>query len=36
MTVGLIVIDAAMALKAALPNPLQTHCLALVEAFAEV
>ncbi|MEW6716098.1 MAG: type II toxin-antitoxin system VapC family toxin [Chloroflexota bacterium] len=36
MTHGLIVIDASVAVKAILPNPLQAHCLALVQTFVEV
>ena len=32
----LIVIDASVAVKAILPNPLQAHCLALVQTFAEM
>ncbi len=36
MTSGLIVVDASAALKAVLPNPLQAHCLALVQTFADV
>ena len=35
MTDKLVVIDASVAIKAILPNPLQAHCLALVETFAE-
>jgi predicted nucleic acid-binding protein len=34
MTSGLIVIDASAAVKAILPNPLQAHCMALVQTFA--
>jgi len=33
MTGGLVVIDASVAVKAVLPNPLQAHCLALVQSF---
>ena len=36
MTGNFIVLDASAALKAVLPNPLQTYCLALVQTFAEV
>jgi predicted nucleic acid-binding protein len=36
MTSSLVVIDASMAVKAVLPNPLQMHCLALVQTFGEV
>ena len=36
MTDSLVVIDASAAIKAILPNPLQAHCLALVQTFAEV
>jgi predicted nucleic acid-binding protein len=36
MTDNLVVIDASVAVKAILPNPLQMHCLALVRTFAEV
>ncbi len=36
MTSGLIVIDASAAVKAILPNPLQAHCLAMVQTFTEV
>jgi predicted nucleic acid-binding protein len=35
MTGGLVVIDASTAVKAVLPNPLQAHCLMLVETFVE-
>jgi len=35
MTGGLLVIDASAAVKAVLPNPLQAHCLALVQSFVE-
>ena len=35
MTGGLVVIDASAAVKAVLPNPLQAHCLALVQSFVE-
>lgn len=35
MSAGTIVIDASVAVKAVLPNPLQTHCLALIERFVE-
>jgi len=33
MTGGLVVIDASVAVKAVLPNPLQAHCLALAQSF---
>jgi DNA-binding XRE family transcriptional regulator len=36
MTDSLIVMDANVAVKAVLPNPLQRHCLALVQTFVEV
>jgi predicted nucleic acid-binding protein len=36
MTSSLVVIDASVAVKAVLPNPLQAYCLALVRTFAEV
>ena len=36
MTSNLVVIDASAAVKAILPNPLQAHCLALVQTFVEV
>ena len=36
MTDSLVVIDASAAIKAIMPNPLQAHCLALVQTFAEV
>lgn len=36
MTSKIAVIDASIALKAILPNPLQGHCRALVQTFAEV
>lgn len=36
MTGGLIVIDASSAVKAVLPNPLRTQCLALIQTFVEV
>jgi predicted nucleic acid-binding protein len=36
MTGSLIVMDANVAVKAVLPNPLQGHCLALVQTFANV
>ena len=36
MTSDLVVIDASVALKAILPNPLQARCLVLVQTFAEV
>jgi predicted nucleic acid-binding protein len=36
MTSGLVVIDASAAVKAILPNPMQAHCLALVQTFADV
>jgi predicted nucleic acid-binding protein len=36
MTSTFIVLDASAAVKAILPNPLQVHCLALVQTFAEV
>jgi predicted nucleic acid-binding protein len=32
----LLVLDASVAIKAILPNPLQGHCRALVETFAEI
>lgn len=32
----LLVLDASVAIKAILPNPLQKHCLALIKTFAEV
>jgi predicted nucleic acid-binding protein len=35
MTGDLVVIDASAAVKAILPNPLQAHCLALVQTFVE-
>ena len=36
MTDGLVILDANVAIKAILPNPLQGHCRALVQTFAEV
>ena len=36
MTSSLVVIDASVAVKAVLPNPLQVHCLALVQTFVDV
>jgi len=33
---SLVVIDASVAVKAILPNPLQTHCLGLIQTFIEV
>jgi predicted nucleic acid-binding protein len=36
MTDGVVIIDASIAIKAILPNPLQGHCRALVQTFAEV
>jgi predicted nucleic acid-binding protein len=36
MTRDLVVIDASVALKAVLPNPLQARCLGLVQTFAEM
>lgn len=33
---SLVVIDASVAVKAVLPNPLQNHCLALIQTFVEV
>jgi predicted nucleic acid-binding protein len=36
MTDSLVIIDASVAVKAILPNPLQDHCLALVQTFIEV
>jgi predicted nucleic acid-binding protein len=36
MTDGTVIIDASVAIKAILPNPLQGHCRALVQTFAEV
>ena len=36
MTGNLVVIDASAAVKAILPNPLQAHCLALVQTFGKV
>jgi len=36
MTGGLLVIDASAAVKAVLPNPLQAHCLALVQSFVDM
>ena len=36
MTDDLVIIDASVAIKAILPNPLQKHCLALVQTFVEV
>jgi len=36
MTDDMIILDASVAIKAILPDPLQGHCLALVQTFAEV
>lgn len=36
MTSSLVVIDASVAVKAILPNPLQAHCLSLVQTFIEI
>jgi predicted nucleic acid-binding protein len=36
MTNRLVIIDASVAIKAILPNPLQEHCQALVQTFVEV
>ena len=36
MTGSLVVIDASTAVKAVLPNPLQVHCLVLVQTFVDV
>jgi len=36
MTDGMVIIDASIAIKAILPNPLQGHCRALVQTFVEV
>lgn len=36
MTGSLLVIDASAAVKAILPNPLQSHCLALVQTFVDL
>ena len=36
MTNGMVIIDASVAIKAILPNPLQEYCRALVQTFAEV
>jgi len=36
MTNDLVIIDASVAIKAILPNPLQKHCLTLVQTFVEV
>lgn len=36
MTGSLVVIDASVAVKAILPNPLQMHCLALVQTFVDL
>lgn len=35
MTHNLVIIDANVAVKAILPNPLQDHCLALVQTFSD-
>lgn len=35
MNVPCVVIDASLAIKAILPNPLQTHCLAVIERFSQ-
>ena len=36
MTDGMVIIDASVAIKAILPNPLQEHCRTLVQSFIEV
>ena len=36
MNGSFLVLDASAAVKAVLPNPLQTYCLALVQTFAEI
>lgn len=36
MTPGFVVIDASVAVKAVLPNPMQAHCLSLVQTFTEM
>jgi len=36
MTGSMVVIDASVAMKAILPNPLQPHCLVLAQTFVEV
>ncbi len=36
MTARLVIIDASVAIKAILPNPLEEHCQALVQTFVEV
>jgi len=36
VTDNLVIIDASVAVKAILPNPLQGHCLALVQTFIEI
>jgi predicted nucleic acid-binding protein len=36
MTAGFVIIDASVAVKTVLPNPMQAHCLALVQTFADV
>lgn len=36
MSSGLVILDASAAVKAILPNPLQPHCLALVQTFTDV
>jgi predicted nucleic acid-binding protein len=36
MTGSLVILDASVAVKAILPNPLQPHCLALVQTFVDV
>ena len=36
MTDDLVVLDASVAVKAVLPNPMQAHCLALVQTFTDV
>ncbi|MBN2388555.1 MAG: type II toxin-antitoxin system VapC family toxin [Anaerolineales bacterium] len=33
---GVLILDASVAVKAVLPNPLQGHCLALIQTFADV
>jgi len=36
MTEGIVIIDASVAIKAILLNPLQGHCMALVQTFIDV
>ena len=36
MNDNLVIIDASVAVKAILPNPLQNHCLALVQTFIDI